>query len=53
MVHDPYDLPLVEEAGLAISPGTETYLAVRETKVSFNMTVTSMSLGSNDSKLHR
>ncbi|ELT89070.1 hypothetical protein CAPTEDRAFT_200009 [Capitella teleta] len=33
LVHDPYDWPLVEASGIAISPGTETFLSISESQV--------------------
>ncbi|ELU07295.1 hypothetical protein CAPTEDRAFT_195931 [Capitella teleta] len=32
LVHDPYDWPSVEASGIAISPGTETFLSVKTSK---------------------
>ncbi|ELU15685.1 hypothetical protein CAPTEDRAFT_62670, partial [Capitella teleta] len=33
LVHDPRDWPLIDSLGMAISPGTETFLSVSETRV--------------------
>ena len=33
MVHDPFDYPLIEESGMALMPGTESFLALKEIRV--------------------